>query len=186
MCMGIKEVFSNSWEITKTTFHVMKEDKELIWYPILASVFSLLFILVLLVPTLIASILAGQVQIFGFFEYLAFFVIYFGLAFIATFFNVCVVYTAKKRFAGGDAKFMETLGFALSKIHLIAMWSLLAATVGILLRGLENMARKSKGVGAIVLHILRGVLGMAWAIVTIFVVPAMVYDNLTPFDAIKK
>ena len=68
MCMGIKEVFSNSWEITKTTFHVMKEDKELIWYPILASVFSLLFILVLLVPTLIASILAGQVQIFGFFE----------------------------------------------------------------------------------------------------------------------
>jgi hypothetical protein len=31
---------------------------------------------------------------------------YWGLAFIATFFNVCVVYTRKTRFEGGDATFM--------------------------------------------------------------------------------
>ncbi|MBT4174168.1 hypothetical protein HOC80_03455 [archaeon] len=184
--MSITSVFKNSWGITKITFNVMKEDTELIWYPILASIFSVLFILILLVPTLIVSLLAGEAQVFGFFEYLAFFAIYFGLAFIGTFFNVCVVYTAKKRFAGGDAKFMESLKFAFSKIHLIALWSLLAASVGLLLRGLESMARKSKGIGSIVIHILRSVLSLAWAIITIFVVPAMVYDDLTPFKAIKK
>jgi len=81
---------------------------------------------------------------------------------------------------------MESLKFAFSKIHLIALWSLLAASVGLLLRGLESMARKSKGIGSIVIHILRSVLSLAWAIITIFVVPAMVYDDLTPFKAIKK
>ncbi|MFH1972745.1 MAG: DUF6159 family protein [archaeon] len=185
--MSITSVFKNSWEITKTTFHVMKEDKELILYPILAATFSVMFVVALLFPTIIIGFLTKAVTpVFGFLQYLLIFIAYLGLAFIATFFNVCVVYTAKKRFAGGDAKFWETLKFALSKIHLIFMWSLLAATVGILLKVLESMARNAKGIGKIFLMIIRGVLGITWSIVTIFVVPAMVYDDLTPFNAIKK
>jgi len=185
--MSITSVFKNSWEITKTTFHVMKEDKELILYPILAVIFSVIFVVALLFPTVVIGLLVkGVTPVFGFLQYLLIFIAYFGLAFIATFFNVCVVYTAKKRFAGGNATPGETLKFALSKIHLIAMWSLLAASVGILLKVLETMARNSKGIGKVVLMIIRGILGITWTIVTIFVVPAMVYDDLTPFKAIKK
>jgi hypothetical protein len=183
----IENTFKNSWKITKLTFHVMKEDKELILYPILAGIFSLLFILALLVPTIIVAIFEqAGIPAFGIIEYLLLFIVYFGLAFIATFFNTCVVYTAKKRFEGGNATPSETFKFAFSKIHLIAMWSALSATVGLLLRVLENMARKAKGLGGVLLHILRAMLGLAWSIVTIFVVPAMVYHDLTPFDAIKK
>ena len=68
------------------------------------------------------------------------FLTYLGLAFIATFFNVCVVYTTKKRFEGGNATFGESVEFAFSKIHLIFAWSLVAATVGLLLRILDNIA----------------------------------------------
>lgn len=183
----IENTFKRSWEITKLTFHVMKEDKELILYPILAGIFSLMFILALLVPTIIVAVFEqAGVPAFGIIEYILLFIVYFGLAFIATFFNTCVVYTAKKRFEGGNATPGETFKFAFSKIHLIAMWSALAATVGLLLRVLENMARKAKGLGGVLLHILRSVLGLAWSLVTIFVVPAMVYHDLTPFDAIKK
>ena len=36
-----------------------------------------------------------------------------------------------------------------------------------------------------VLHGIRFIAGMAWAIVSVFVIPAMVYDNVGPFKALK-
>ena len=180
-------MFSRSWEITKLSFDVMKKDKELLLFPLFSIIFSMLFIAALLFPTVITFLIgggtAGTMQ--GLY-YVLIFITYLGLAFIATFFNVCVVYTAKKRFEGGNSRFGEALKFAFSKIHLIFMWSLLSATVGLILRILDNMANKSKGIGRVLLKILVSVLGMGWSIITIFVVPAMVYNNLSPFAAIKK
>ncbi|MBW2457373.1 MAG: hypothetical protein JRI68_22890 [Deltaproteobacteria bacterium] len=40
--------------------------------------------------------------------------------------------------------------------------------------------------GRILIGILVAILGATWSIVTIFVVPAMVYEGLGPIDAIKK
>jgi hypothetical protein len=122
----------------------------------------------------------------GLVEYLAIFLTYLGLSFIATFFNTCVVYTAKVRFEGGDATFMESIRFAFSKISLIFAWSMVAATVGLLLRAIDHLAERLGGIGKIVLTLFRSLLGMIWSIVIIFVVPAMVYDNLSPKAAIKK
>jgi hypothetical protein len=42
------------------------------------------------------------------------------------------------------------------------------------------------GVGEMVVNMIRSMLGMVWSIVTLFVVPAMVYHDLGPVDAIKK
>ena len=53
----IENTLKRSWEITKLTFSVMKEDKELIIYPVLAGFFSLLLILSLAIPTVIISLL---------------------------------------------------------------------------------------------------------------------------------
>jgi len=177
-------VFARSWEIAKVTFGVIRKDKELLAFPILAGFFSLAYIIALLFPTIIAGFLENT-RLSGF-SLLIFFLLYLGLAFIATFFNVCVVYTTKMRIAGGNATFMESIKFALRKIHLIFMWSLVAATVGILLRLLDRMAQRSGQAGKILFGILRSILGMAWSIITIFVVPAMVYHDLSPMDAIKK
>jgi hypothetical protein len=98
---------------------------------------------------------------------------------------MCVVYTIKKRFEGGDATFMESLSFALSKVHLIVVWSLVVATVGIIMKLIDNAGQKGGAVGQIVAGILNSIIGGVWAIITIFVVPAMVYDNVGPFAAIK-
>ena len=113
------------------------------------------------------------------------FATYFGLAIITTFFNTCVVYTTRVRLSGGDATFWQSVTFAFSRIGRIASWSLIAASVGLLLSMLENAARKGKGAGAILLMMLRGMLSMAWNVVTLFVVPAMVYRDLGPIDAIQ-
>src|SRR3989338_1515753 len=177
--------FSRSWEITKLTFHVIRQDKELLLFPILAGIFSIIFLLALLFPTLVVSFLNTGRAEWGFSVLALLFIAYLGLAFIATFFNVCVVYTTKRRLEKGNATFGESMRFALSKIHLILSWSLLAAIVGLLLRMLENMAQRSRG-GNALMRFLVGGLGMAWGIITLFVVPSMVYYNLGPIEAIKK
>ena len=181
-------VFSRSWEITKITFDVIKHDKELLIFPVLSFVFSALFIGLMVVPQIMSYILEGTVsENFQMLSYVIVFLTYLGIAFIATFFNVCTVYTVKTRFSGGNATFSESIKFGFSKIHLIFYWSLLAAIVGLILRILDNAAKQSKSQGAqIGLSISRVILGAAWGIATIFVVPGMVYYNLGPIEAIKK
>jgi hypothetical protein len=179
-------IFSRSWEITKITFSVMKKERELFVFPILSVIFSFLFLLVILFPTVILSYFKGGTPEFTYITYAILFFVYLVIAFIATFFNVCVVYTVSLAFNGKPAKFWETIGYSFSKIHLIFMWSLVAATVGLILRLLDGLARKVKGVGGIILLITNSILGLAWAIATIFVIPGLVYHGLGPFAALKK
>jgi len=180
--------FSRSWLITKLSFEVIKKDKELLLFPLLAGIFSILFLIAIIFPTIAVDLINGvsPSELSQTVLLLLLFLLYFGLSFIATFFNVCVVFTTKKRFEGGNATFAESIHFAVSKIHLIFMWSIVSASVGILLRLLENLAERFGDMGKLVMRIVVSLLGMMWGIITLFVIPAMVYNNLGPFDAIKK
>ncbi len=180
------ETFSRSWEITKLSFNVIKKDSELLLFPLLSGIFSIVFILIMLFPSIISSFLSGKAEHYGLVEYLLIFITYLGLAFISTFFNVCVIYTTKIRFEGGNATFRQSISFARSKIRLIFIWSVVAATVGLILRIIDNIAEKFGEPGRIVLNIITSIIGMMWSIITVFVVPAMVYHNLGPFEAIGK
>ncbi len=178
--------FKRSWNLTKLTLEVIRQDKELIAFPILAGVFSLLFILAMIFPMLLSFVGQDRMPLFfGMTSFVLIFIIYLGLAFIATFFNVCVVYTAKKRFEGGNATFSETIKFAFTKIHLIFYWSIVSAVVGLILRIINNIAERMGGIGELIIRIVNSLLGAAWSMITIFVVPGMVYHGYGPIDAIK-
>jgi membrane-anchored glycerophosphoryl diester phosphodiesterase (GDPDase) len=180
--------WDRSWSITRTSFSIIRKDSEMLWFPILAGLFSLLFSAALIVPTFVLDLAqqaGGERMVVGPLQYVVLFVTYFGLSFIATFFNVCVVFTTRVRLSGGDATFMDSVKFAFSRIHLIAGWSLVSASVGVLLRALDSVAQRSGLAGKILLMILRAILATAWSIMTVFVIPAMVYRDLGPFDAIK-
>lgn len=182
--MTIGERFSRSWEITKLTFSIMTKEKELFVFPILSALFSIIFIILLIFPTIIIVLLKGNSVLWGA-QWLLLFVIYFGLAFIAVFFNVCVVYTAASAFNKKGAYFWSTIKFALSRIHVIILWSLVSATVGLILRMIEGAARKARGLGGLFMSAIVWLVGMAWSIATIFVVQSLVYKDLKPFAAIK-
>jgi hypothetical protein len=180
--------FSRSWMITKLSFAVINKDRELLAFALLSFIFSTAFAIAMIFPSVLPTLVDGNFsrESLEVYQYVIVFLTYFGLAFIATFFNVCVVYTTKVRFEGGDATFGESFKFALSRIGVIIQWSLLSATVGLLLRLLHNLASRLGKIGEIVAHIVIGLIGMAWSIVTIFVVPVLVYENVGPVDAIKK
>jgi hypothetical protein len=180
--------FSRSWMITKLSFSVINKDRELIGFAFLSFIFSTLFAVAMIFPSIIPAILEKgmSTESLEIYQYILIFITYFGLAFIATFFNVCVVYTTKVRFEGGNATFGESIKFAFSKLGLIFQWSLISATVGLLLRLLQNAASRLGRGGQIVANILISLVGFAWSVVTIFVVPVLVYEGLGPIDAIKK
>lgn len=180
--------FSRSWMITKITFGVINKDRELIGFALLSFIFSAIFSIAMIFPSVVPSLMEngfdkGSLEVY---QYLILLLTYFGLSFIATFFNVCVVYTTKVRFDGGDATFGESLRFAFSRLWIITQWSLLSASVGLVLRLLHDLASRLGKVGEIIAKIIIGLLGMAWSIMTIFVVPVLVYEEVSPVEAIKR
>jgi hypothetical protein len=182
-------IFSRSWHLTKVSFGVIKQDKEMLLFPFVSGLFSLIFAVAMLFPTVLFEFVkqgSTRSLAFGVIDYVLLFVAYLGLAFISTFFSVCVVFTTKTRFEGGDATFFDSIKFAFTKLHLILGWSVVSATVGLLLHALDNVAQNAGVFGKIILGIVRAVIGAMWSIVTIFVIPAMVYHDLGPIDAIKK
>lgn len=177
-----------SFRIAKLSLGVVWQDKEMLAFPALGGLFSAVYAFVVMWPTVISHFMdpAGESFAWGAVQNVAAFATYFGLAFIATFFNVCTVYTTKTRFAGGDATFGQSIRFALSRLHLILSWSLVAASVGMLFRALDQLAERLGGIGGLLLDVLGGLLGMAWSVLTLFVVPVMVYEEVGPMDAIKR
>ncbi len=182
-------VFQRSFQIAKLSFGAINKDKEMLLFPLFSTIFSIGFLIGMLFPTIILALWQGEStpEQWQITEYLLLFVTYLGLAVISTFFNVCVVHTAKERFEGGNPTFFRTIGYALSKLHLIFLWGLLSATVGVILSAIRSAGNNSRSaVGKIAANAVANAGSLAWSITTLFVVPAMVYYNLSPFKAIKK
>ncbi len=104
---------------------------------------------------------------------------YFLAAFITVYFNAAIVAIAMKRLGGEDATLGD--GFRMANKHLgkIAGWALLTATVGLILRSLEERA-------GLIGRIVIGIIGLAWAIITFFVVPVLLFEEEGVFGSVKR
>ncbi len=82
---------------------------------------------------------------------------------------------------GGSTSVNRGFHTAMKRMKALLLWTLLASTVGILLKGMEN---KSGAVGKIVFKFI----GAAWAVVSCFSIPAIALDPelVNPFTVLKK
>jgi len=175
--------FSNTWSLMSASWEVLKKDREMLIFPLISGICSLL----LLVSFALPVFLSGSWQTFGretsrdtqVIYYLLLFAFYFCNYFIIVFFNSAVVSCATIRMRGGDPTVSDGLRASTARLPLIAGWALVAATVGIVLRIIED---RSKTIGKIVAALL----GTAWTLASFFVVPIMVVENINPLDALKK
>lgn len=165
-----------SWE-------VLKKDREMLIFPLISGICCLLILLSFSLPIF----LSGSWQTFGeetsgdqsVMYYILLFVFYFCNYFVIIFFNSAIVSCATIRMKGGDPTVQDGLRSAVARLPLIAGWALIAATVGIILRIVED---KSKGVGKFVIALI----GIAWTLASFFVVPIMVVERINPLEALKK
>ena len=95
------------------------------------------------------------------------------------YFNAALVGAAMIRLEGGDPTVSDGLRIANSKLGAILGYAAIAATVGIVLRMIEERL-------GIVGRWVVGLLGVAFTLATFLVVPLLVSRNIGPVDAVKE
>ena len=165
---------SRGWAMTKTSFKVLKLDKEILALPLMSAVLMVIAVVGLGFGAF------GIGAEGGLLFYVALFAIYVVVYAIAIFFNAAVIEMATIRFNGGDPVLKDGLKKSWSKLGRIVQWAFVAATVGLIFRILRDQARNN-----FLAQILLGLMEGAWNIVTYFAVPIAVYRDVGPMDAIK-
>lgn len=107
------------------------------------------------------------------------FVFYLTTTFVIVFFNTALVCCALIRFSGGSPTLSDGLRAATERLPQILGWVLLSATVGTILKQVEERVPM---LGKFVISLI----GMAWAVVTFMVVPILAAEKLGPFAAAKR
>lgn len=177
------ESLSRGWSLTKTSFQVLKLDKEILALPVLSGVLLVLLTATFVVPLATIFPIADVNPVAAFAYLFAFYVLAY---FLIIYFNAAVVECAMIRFNGGDPILRDGLRKSWEKKGLIFRWAIVAATVGLILKMLENAARNSESPGGrMVGQIAVWLVGAAWNTAVYFVVPVILYQGLGPLDAVR-
>lgn len=177
----------NSWSLAKASWNVLKSDKQLVWIPVLSFLASIVAFAVLggLIWATIgkthglnstgASTTQYHVNVATVVLGICLYVV---AAFIATYFLAVLCASANARFQGGDTSIGAAMAVANTRLHRILGWSILAATVSIIVRALEDRGMLGRIVGSL--------LNAAWTVVTFLAVPIIVFEDLGPINALKR
>jgi hypothetical protein len=174
---------SYTWSLMRASWDVLRKDKALVLFPLFSGISCLVVMASFAVPVFVTGAwhppgkgaqAAHQIAYYG-----TLFAFYFCNYFVITFFNVGIIACAIERMQGGEPSVGFGFQAAASRLPLILGWSLVAATVGLVLRIIED---RSERVG----EIIAGLLGMAWTVVTYLAVPVLVAERKGPIPAIKE
>ena len=172
-------IFSRSYQIFKESLAVLKEEKMLALFPVISGLVMILLTIGLLIPLYyLAGFKEGTVENNPLI-YVFLFIFYFVGYYVIIFFNTGLIACAHLRLNGMNPSFQDGLQFALENAGKIAGWALISATVGLAL----NMIRERAG---IIGRIAAGIIGVAWNLITFFVIPVFVFEGLGVIDSIKK
>ena len=156
-------------------------------YMIFAGVMSLACLIGMSIPQLFEMSWAVNPDASFTPAYLVFaFAGYMVLSIIVVFWNCAIIANANIRLTGGDPKFADGVNAALKRLPIIIVWGIIAGTVGLLLKFLEGVARSSDHPAAAalatVIHIIGG---LAWWLMTFFMIPHLILENKSIGDALK-
>ncbi len=169
----------SGWTLARQSLHLLMMDKELLVFPLLSGI-SCFLVLASFVAGVWATGIAGEEGAAGRgVSWVVLFAYYFANYFVIVYFNSALVACAMIRFRGGVPTVAAGMRAARERLAQIAAWALLAATVGVLLKMIEE---RVQFVGRIVIALL----GAAWTIGSYFVVPVLVVEKIGPVDAFKR
>lgn len=175
------EKFSRSWTLVKASAGVLRQDKELLVFPAISVIASLLVMATFILPLFgmldFKAMEQGEREPVWLYPWL--FLFYLAQYFVIFYFNTALVGAAMIRLQGGDPTVRDGLNIAWSKAGTIFGYALIAATVGMILRAIEQRA-------GTIGRWITGLLGAAWTVVTFLTVPVLVSRDVGPIDAVKE
>jgi len=179
--MNFFDRLSNGWKLAKSSFKILRANKQLIIFPVLSGIS-----LVLIIGSFFVATLAnagwntdniGELSSAGY--YALVFLFYLVNYFVIVFFNMALIHCTRLYFQGKEVSVAAGLRFSMSRIGAIFSWAVFAATVGLILRAIQENS-------GIIGKIITGIIGIVWSVATFFVVPIIAYENLGPIGAFKR
>ena len=170
-----------SWRLVKASASVLRQDTELLLFPLISMCALVLVMASFIVPVFGLGLVGSRMGEDGLSAamYAVAFLFYFSQYFVIFFFNSALVGAAMIRLDGGNPSFGDGMRIATSRIGTIAGYALIAATVGMILRAIQERV-------GFIGKIIVAMLGVGWTIATFMVVPVLVTKKVGPVDAIKE
>ncbi|MES2316618.1 MAG: DUF6159 family protein [Pseudomonadota bacterium] len=166
-----------SFELVKASAAVLRQDTHLLVFPLISGFASLLVVLCFALPMFGLRAFDGMegenamLYSVGF----AFYVVQY---FVIFYFNVALVGATMIRLDGGAPTVRDGLRIANGRLGAIFGYAVIAATVGVVLRAIQERV-------GFLGRIIVGMLGVGWTVATFLVVPVLVVRNKGPIDSIK-
>jgi Family of unknown function (DUF6159) len=174
---------SRSWSLVKASASVLKQDKELLLFPFVSLAALLVVVACFALPVIglgaLDGLSGGGDKRVSAAMYVVAFLFYFSQYFVIFFFNAALVGAAMIRLDGGDPTVADGMRIATSKLVVIAGYAFIAATVGMILRAIQERV-------GFIGKIIVGLLGIGWTMATYLVVPVLVTRDVGPIDAVKE
>jgi hypothetical protein len=159
--------------ILRASLALFRQDRQMIWLPVMAAVTGLVAFGIVAVPLALAIRHTG----------LAFLVAFACGTLVATaatvIFNVALVFAANDRIEGRTPTIKSSMAQAWGRKGVIFKWAILAAVVGTAIRTLESRL-------GVVGRVVGFAGGLAWAVATFLVIPVLAFEDVGPIEAVKR
>ena len=173
---------SNTFKMIGACVKVLKKDKELILFPVMAAITVLIMAFLFWSMGLI-DIQETNQETASFADFVPELILIFAANFIIVLFNSALISGALHRLRGGDPNVGSAMNHALKHIHHIFIWSIIVTIVAILIAAIKGDNRRG---GGFMRQLFGSMLQAGWTMMTFFVVPFIVAENMAPISAIKK
>ena len=171
--------FSRSWALIKASGEVLKQDKELMVFPLCSAIASIFLVASFITPLVMTESWRQFEDDGSTLPWVVMFVFYLVQYFIVFFFNAALVGAAMIRLEGGDPTVADGFRIARGKVGAILGYAVIAATVGLILRMIEERA-------GFIGRWITGLLGVAFTVATFLTVPLLVSRDIGPLEAVKE
>jgi len=176
--------FARSWALMKASATVLRSDKSLLVFPLLSGLCTLLVAASFLIPVAV-MVIGGEHAGEDFHQrmsagaYLLMFAFYLVQYFVIIFFQTALTGVALMHLRGEPTSVAEGFALARSRLPHIFGYALIAATVGLVLRMIQERL-------GLIGRLVVGFLGLAWTVATFLVVPILASEDVGPVDAVKR
>jgi uncharacterized protein DUF6159 len=173
--------FGDSWQLTKTSFRVIRDDKALLVFPLISGLCALAIIVVLISGLLwlclSTSISTNSLETIAAGTGL---VAYFLLWILSVFFAGALVGAATIKLNGGQPTVHDGLRAARARLGKLVLWALLGGSLMLLIR---IIAARVKGIAGLLIGLAAGV---AIGVATYFIVPVLMFENESTWGSLKR
>ena len=174
--------FKDSWQLTKSCWSVLQKDKQLLIFPVLSGILSILLVTTFVAPGV--YMISQNPHAFdnspvAILAPLLLFLLYFCLSSVILFCNTAVLICVKQRFDGGQPSVSTGISGASKFLPQILGWAFLGGCLGVILRQIQE----NFGIFG---TLLARFMGGAWAILSYFALPVMIFEGKGPLQALPR